>query len=274
MLGFLRVENKQKNTNIKMPAVVTMSQLLEAGVHYGHRTQRWNPKMDPYIHGKHNGVYIIDLRKTLQSLGEVYIYVRELVKRNGTILFVGTKPSITGSVQSYAEKCSMPYVNERWLGGTLTNFSTISMQTAKLKEFQMMKDAGDFEQMPKKEALLNQREMARLERNLGGIRYMKSVPEAVFILDTQKEHIAATEAQKLNIPVIAVVDTNCDPDVVDYVIPGNDDSILSGELMCRVISDAVIAGRQEANFAPEVDGLSAIEELEAIAAAEVTASKV
>lgn len=227
-----------------MAAVITMSQLLEAGVHYGHRTQRWNPKMDPYIHGKRNGIYIIDLRQTLQSLGEVYLYVRELVKRNGTILFVGTKPSISKSIKEYAEKCSMPYVNQRWLGGTLTNFATVSMQTARLEEFQAMEDAGDFDQMPKKEALTNQREMARLERNLGGIRFMKSVPEAVFILDIQKEDIAATEAKKLGITAIAVVDTNCNPDVVDYVIPGNDDSILSGELMCRVVSEAVIAGRQ------------------------------
>ena len=227
-----------------MASVVTMSQLLEAGVHYGHRTQRWNPKMEDYVYGKQNGIYIIDLRQTLKLLGEVYLYVRELAKRNGIILLVGTKAPIAESIKTYAEKCSMPYVSERWLGGTLTNFATIFKQIQKLEEYQVMEDTGEFEQMPKKEALTHQREMTRLKRNLGGIRFMKSVPDAVFILDTQKEHIAATEAQKLGITTIGVVDTNCNPDVVDYIIPGNDDSILSGELMCRVISEAVIAGRE------------------------------
>ncbi len=228
-----------------MPPVVTMSQLLKAGVHYGHRTHRWNPKMDTYIHGEQKGIYIIDLRQTLKALGEVYIFVRNLVADGKILLFVGTKPSIAENVRLYAEKCGMPYVNERWLGGTLTNFTTVSSQTAKLHEYKDMEDKGLYEMMPKKEALLYQREMSRLMRNLGGIRNMESVPDAVFILDTLKEHIALVEAQKLGIPTIAVVDTNCNPEEVDYVIPGNDDSILSGELMCRVICEAVLAGSKK-----------------------------
>ena len=226
-----------------MSPVVTMRQLLEAGVHFGHQTRRWNPKMKRFIYGERNGIYIIDLQQTLARIETAYSFVRDLVADGGTVLFVGTKKQAQDAVQSYAEKCGMPYINERWLGGMLTNFETISKRVAKMKEYQRMRDSGEFEAMPKKEALLISRELDKLERNLGGIRNMERLPDAVFILDTKKEDIAVTEANKLGIPIVAVVDTNCDPDVIQYVIPGNDDAIRSGTLMCRVIADAVEEGR-------------------------------
>ncbi|MBK5223810.1 MAG: 30S ribosomal protein S2, partial [Acidimicrobiia bacterium] len=223
--------------------VVTMKQLLEAGVHFGHQTRRWNPKMKRFIHGERNGIYIIDLQQTLGRIETAYTFVRELVADGGTVLFVGTKKQAQDPVQSYAEKCGMPYINERWLGGMLTNFETMAKRVAKMKEYQRMRASGEFEAMPKKEALLISRELVKLERNLGGIRSMERLPDAIFVLDTKKEHIAVTEANKLGIPIIAVVDTNCDPDIIQYVIPGNDDAIRSGDLMCRVIADAVDEGR-------------------------------
>jgi small subunit ribosomal protein S2 len=226
-----------------MTAVVTMKQLLEAGVHFGHQTRRWNPKMKRFIHGDRNGIYIIDLQQTLQRIEVAYSFVRDTVAEGGTVLFVGTKKQAQGPVQSYAEKCGMPYINERWLGGMLTNFETMAKRVAKMKEYQRMRDSGEFEAMPKKEALLISRELEKLERNLGGMRSMERVPDVVFVLDTKKEHIAVTESNKLGIPIVAVVDTNCDPDVIQYVIPGNDDAIRSGDLMCRVIADAVLEGR-------------------------------
>ncbi len=225
-------------------AVVTMKQLLEAGVHFGHQTRRWNPKMKRFIHGEQNGIYIIDLRQTLDRLENAYTYVRDLVADGGNILFVGTKRQAQDSVQGYAEKCGMPYINQRWLGGMLTNFETISKRVAKMKDYQRMRDSGEFDLMPKKEALLLGRELTKLERNLGGIRNLEKLPDAVFILDTKKEDIAVTEANKLGLPIVAVVDTNCDPDVIQYVIPGNDDAIRSGALMARVICEAVEEGRQ------------------------------
>jgi len=223
--------------------VVSMRQLLDAGVHFGHQTRRWNPKMKRFIHGERNGIYIIDLEQTLTRIETAYAYVRDLVANGGSILFVGTKKQAQDPVQSYAERCGMPYVNERWLGGMLTNFQTISKRVAKMKEFQRMRDSGEFEAMPKKEALLISRELEKLERNLGGIRNMERVPSAIFVLDTKKEDIAVTEANKLGLPIVAVVDTNCDPDVIQFVIPGNDDAIRSATLMARVISDAVLEGR-------------------------------
>jgi small subunit ribosomal protein S2 len=226
-----------------MTAVVTMKQLLEAGVHFGHQTRCWNPKMQRFIHGDRNGIYIIDLQQTLQRIETAYTFVRDTVADGGTILFVGTKKQAQGPVQSYAEKCGMPYINERWLGGMLTNFETMSKRVSKMKEYQRMRASGEFEAMPKKEALLISRELTKLERNLGGIRDMEKLPDIVFVLDTKKEHIAVTEANKLGIPLVAVVDTNCDPDVIQYVIPGNDDAIRSGDLMCRVMADAVLEGR-------------------------------
>ena len=226
-----------------MAPVVTMRQLLDAGVHFGHQTRRWNPKMQRFIFGERNGIYIIDLTQTLARIEAAYTYVRDLVAGGGQVLFVGTKKQAQDSVQSYAERVGMPYVNERWLGGLLTNFETISKRMGKMKEFQRMRSSGELGVMPKKEALLISRELAKLERNLNGIRDLTRPPDAVFVLDTKKEHIAVAEANKLKLPVIAVVDTNCDPDVIQYVIPGNDDAIRSGELMCRIISDAVLEGR-------------------------------
>jgi small subunit ribosomal protein S2 len=224
-------------------AVVTTRQLLEAGMHFGHQTRRWNPKMRRYILGERNGIYIIDLKRTLEGLEESYGYVRDLVARGGTILFVGTKKQTQGPIATYARACGMPFVNERWLGGMLTNFATISSRTGKLREYEAMERAGDFDAMPKKEGLRHRRELEKLRRNLGGIRDLDRLPDAVFVIDTKKEHIAVTEANKLGLPIVAVVDTNCDPDVITYVIPGNDDAIRSGALMCRVLAEAVIEGR-------------------------------
>jgi small subunit ribosomal protein S2 len=224
-------------------AVVSMRQLLEAGVHFGHQTRRWNPKMKRFIFGERNGIYIIDLKQTLTRIDSAYTFVRDLVADGGTILFVGTKKQTQDPVSRYAQACGMPYINERWLGGMLTNFTTIAGRVKKMQEYERMRAAGDFEAMPKKEALMLSRELEKLQRNLGGIRNMGKLPGAVFIIDTKKEHIAVVEANKLGIPIVAVVDTNCDPDVIQYVIPGNDDAIRSGTLMCRVIADAVEEGR-------------------------------
>ena len=224
-------------------AVVTMKELLEAGVHFGHQTRRWNPKMRRFIFGERNGIYIIDLNQTLTRIESAYTYVRDLIADNGAVLFVGTKKQSQDPIARYAAQCGMPYVNERWLGGMLTNFQTMSGRVKKMVEYERMKTAGDFEAMPKKEALILSRELEKLERNLGGVRTMTRLPNALFVIDTKKEHIAVTEANKLGLPIVAVVDTNCDPDVIQYVIPGNDDAIRSGTLMCRVIADAVEEGR-------------------------------
>jgi small subunit ribosomal protein S2 len=220
-----------------------MRQLLEAGVHFGHQTRRWNPKMKRFIFGERNGIYIIDLNQTLTRIETAYRFLRELIADGGTVLFVGTKKQSQDAVARYATQVNMPYVNHRWLGGMLTNFQTISQRVGKLQELERMRTAGDFEAMPKKEALMNTRELEKLQRNLGGIRNMTRAPDAVFIIDTKKEHIAVTEANRLGLPIIAVVDTNCDPDVIDYVIPGNDDAIRAGNLMCRIVADAVEEGR-------------------------------
>ncbi|HEY5026658.1 MAG TPA: 30S ribosomal protein S2 [Acidimicrobiales bacterium] len=232
-------------------AVVTTRQLLEAGMHFGHQTRRWNPKMRRFILGERNGIYIIDLKKTLAGLEEAYGYVRDLVANGGILLFVGTKKQTQGPIATYAAACGMPYVNERWLGGMLTNFSTISSRVGKMREYEAMERAGDFEGMPKKEGLRFRRELEKLRRNLGGIRELDRLPDAVFVIDTKKEHIAVTEANKLVMPIVAVVDTNCDPDVITYVIPGNDDAIRSGALMCRVMAEAVIEGRWVAEHRPK-----------------------
>ncbi|MEN9645057.1 MAG: ribosomal protein [Actinomycetota bacterium] len=228
-------------------AVVTMRQMLEAGVHFGHQTRRWNPKMKRFIFGERNGIYIIDLDQTLTRAEAAYKFVRDMSAKGGSVLFIGTKKQAQDPVRSYAEKCGMPYINERWLGGMLTNFETISKRVEKMKEYERMKVSGEFEAMPKKEALLLSRELEKLQKNLGGIRNMTKRPDAVFILDTKKEHIGVTEANKLGIPVIAVVDTNVDPDVVQFPIPGNDDAIRANALMCHVIAEAVLEGRYIAN---------------------------
>ena len=252
-----------------------MRQLLDAGVHFGHQTRRWNPKMKRFIYGERSGIYIIDLNQTLSRIETAYTYVRDTVAGGGTILFIGTKKQAQDPIQSYAEKCGMPYINERWLGGMLTNFETMAKRVEKMKEYERMKLSGEFEAMPKKEALLLSRELEKLQRNLGGIRNMTRRPDAVFVLDTKKEHIGVTEANKLGIPVVAVVDTNCDPDLCQYVIPGNDDAIRAGTLMCRVISDAVEEGRFIANRRnPQVAPASRTPEQEAaIAQAQAEAQR-
>ena len=224
-------------------AIVSMRQMLEAGVHFGHQTHRWNPRMKRFIFGERNGIYIIDLEQTLDRAEAAYKFTRDLVANGGTVLFIGTKKQAQDPIKFFADKCGMPYVNERWLGGMLTNFDTIAKRVAKMQEYERMRDTGEFELMPKKEALLISREMEKLQKNLSGIRGLTKRPSAVFILDTVKEHIAVTEANKLGIPVIAVVDTNVNPDLVQFPIPGNDDAIRANELMSRVICEAVIEGR-------------------------------
>ncbi len=231
-------------------AVVTMRQMLEAGVHFGHQTRRWNPKMRRYILGERNGIYLIDLHKTLEGVESAYSFIRDLVAGGGRVLFVGTKKQTQGPVAEYARACGMPYVNQRWLGGMLTNFSTVSSRVKRMQELEAMQAAGDFDGMPKREALRHVRELDKLKRNLGGISGLDRLPDAIFVIDTKKEHIAVTEANKLRLPVVAVVDTNCDPDVITYVIPGNDDAIRSGALMCRIVAEAVREGRFVANNRP------------------------
>ena len=228
-------------------AVVTMRQLLDAGVHFGHQTRRWNPKMKQFIFGEKNGIHIINLDQTLERTETAYAFVRDLVANGGTVLFVGTKKQAQDPIRSYAEKCGMPWINERWLGGMLTNFETISKRVSKMQEYERMKASGEFDAMPKKEALLLTRELEKLQKNLSGMANMTRRPDAVFVLDTMKEHIAVTEANKLGIPVIAVVDTNVDPDVVQFPIPGNDDAIRANALMCHVIAEAVLEGQYISN---------------------------
>jgi small subunit ribosomal protein S2 len=225
-------------------AVITMKQLLEAGVHFGHQTRRWNPKMKRYIFGARNGIYIIDLQKTLRQFKESYRFVRELSASGGTVMFVGTKKQAQESIQEEALRCGMPYVNFRWLGGMLTNFATIKKSINRYKKYEAMESDQDYGGLTKKEALKIQKEKAKLARYLEGIKDMGRLPEAVFVVDPKREDIAVKEARKLGIPVIAVVDTNCDPDMVDHVIPGNDDAIRSIRLFASKIADAVIEGQQ------------------------------
>ena len=224
-------------------AIVSMRQMLEAGVHFGHQTHRWNPRMKRFIFGERNGIYIIDLEQTLDRVDTSYKFVRDMVANGGSILFIGTKKQAQAPIKFFADKCGMPYINERWLGGMLTNFDTISKRVQKMQDYERMRDTGEFELMPKKEALLISRELEKLQKNLSGIRNMARRPTAVFIIDTVKESIAVTEANKLGIPVIAVVDTNVNPDLITFPIPGNDDAIRANELMSRVICEAVIEGR-------------------------------
>jgi small subunit ribosomal protein S2 len=224
-------------------AVVTMRQMLEAGVHFGHQTRRWNPKMRRFIFGERNGIYILDLQQTLERIETSYAFVRDLVANGGNVMFIGTKKQAQDPIRGYAEKTGMPFVNERWLGGMLTNYDTIKKRVDKMMEYERMKASGEFDAMPKKEALLLTRELEKLQKNLGGMRSMTKRPDAIFVLDTKKEHIAVTEANKLKIPVIAVVDTNVDPDLIQYPIPGNDDAIRANDLMTKVIAEAVLEGR-------------------------------
>ena len=232
-------------------ALISMRQMIEAGAHFGHQTRRWNPKMRRFIFGERNGIYIIDLDQTLNRVDTAYNFLRDLVADGGNVLFVGTKKQAQDPVREAADRCGMPYVNERWLGGMLTNFGTISLRVNKMLELERQKEIGEFDLMIKKEALLLDRELTKLQRNLGGLRSMKEAPEAIFVLDTMKEHIAVTEANKLGIPVVAVVDTNVDPDSIQFPIPGNDDAIRANALFANVIAEAVLEGQYIASRRPQ-----------------------
>jgi small subunit ribosomal protein S2 len=225
-------------------AVVTMKQLLEAGVHFGHQTRRWNAKMKTYIFTSRNGIYIIDLQKTVRKVDEAYNFVRSVVQDGGSILFVGTKKQAHDTVAEEAQRCGMFWVNERWLGGMLTNFATIRRRVDRMKMLERMEEDGSFEALPKKEVQKLIAEREKLQKRLSGIRDMKDVPSAMFVIDPRKERIAVAEARRLNIPIVAIVDTNCDPDEVDYVIPGNDDAIRAVRLLTSKMADAVIEGRE------------------------------
>ena len=225
-------------------AVVSMKQLLEAGVHFGHQTRRWNPKMAEYIFTERNGIYIIDLQKTVKKLNEAYLFARDIAADGKDILFVGTKKQAQDSIKEEAVNCSMPYVNARWLGGMLTNFRTIRTRIARLNQLRAMREDGTFDLLPKKEVIKLELEIEKLEKFLGGIQNMDKIPGALFIVDPRKERIAVQEAKKLGIPIIAIVDTNCDPDEIDAVIPGNDDAIRAVKLIASTIAAAVIEGRQ------------------------------
>ena len=232
-------------------SVISMKQLLEAGVHFGHQTRRWNPKMKEYIFTERNGIYIIDLQKTVKKIEEAYNFVRDLAAEDKSILFVGTKKQAQESIEQEAKRCEMFYVNQRWLGGMLTNFKTIQGRIAQLRKIEKMEADGDFAFLPKKEVIKLKAEQEKLEKNLGGIKDMKKLPGALFVVDPRKEHIAILEAQTLGIPVVAIVDTNCDPDEADYPIPGNDDAIRAVKLIASKMADAVLEGKQGEQMADE-----------------------
>ncbi len=225
-------------------AVISMKQLLEAGVHFGHQTRRWNPKMAQYIFTERNGIYIIDLQKTVRKADEAYAFVRDLAMQGKSVLFVGTKKQAQESISAEAQRCNMYFVNNRWLGGMLTNFRTIRTRVDRLNQIDKMEQTGQMAALPKKEAIKLNHEREKLEANLGGIREMKKLPGALFVVDPRKEHIAVSEAKTLGIPIVAIVDTNCDPDEIDYVIPGNDDAIRAVKLIAGKMADAVLEGRQ------------------------------
>ena len=235
-------------------AVVSMKQLLEAGVHFGHQTRRWNPKMAPYIYTERNGIYIIDLQKTVKKLEEAYNFVREISAEGGNVLFVGTKKQAQDAIKEEAARCGGYYVNARWLGGMLTNFRTMRTRIDRLAQLRKMEEDGTFAMLPKKEVIKHQGEIEKLEKYLGGVKEMKKLPAALFIVDPRKERNAIAEARKLNIPIVAIVDTNCDPDEIDYVIPGNDDAIRAIKLISQTMADAIIEGKQG------MDGEEAAEE--------------
>ena len=243
-------------------SVVSMKQLLESGVHFGHQTRRWNPKMAPYIFTERNGIYIIDLQKTVKKIEEAYNFVRDVSAEGGTILFVGTKKQAAESIREEAERCGMFYVNARWLGGMLTNFKTIRRRIDRLAQLRKMEEDGTFDRLPKKEVVKLELEIEKLEKFLGGIKEMNKLPGALFIVDPRKERIAVAEAHKLGIPIVAIVDTNCDPDEIDYVIPGNDDAIRAVRLIASAMADAIIEGRQGAETAEAAEAAEAEEAAE------------
>ena len=225
-------------------SVISMKQLLEAGVHFGHQTRRWNPKMKEYIFTERNGIYIIDLSKTVKKIEEAYSFIRDLAAENKTVLFVGTKKQAQESIEQEAKRCDMFYVNQRWLGGMLTNFKTIQERIARMRKIEAMEENGEFDLLPKKEVVKLKLEYDKLVKNLGGIKEMKKLPGALFVVDPRKEHIAIAEARTLHIPIVAIIDTNCDPEEVDYPIPGNDDAIRAVKLIASKIADAVLEGHQ------------------------------
>ncbi|HJD12919.1 MAG TPA: 30S ribosomal protein S2 [Candidatus Ruminococcus avistercoris] len=247
-------------------SVISMKQLLEAGVHFGHQTRRWNPKMAEYIYTERNGIYIIDLQKSVGMVDDAYKAVSDIVADGGTILFVGTKKQAQDAIQTEAERCGMFYVNERWLGGMLTNFKTIQSRIQRLKEIEAMEEDGTFDVLPKKEVIELRKEMTKLQRNLGGIKEMKRIPDAIFVVDPKKERICVQEAHTLGIPLIGICDTNCDPEELDYVIPGNDDAIRAVKLIVSKMADAVIEAKQgeaeDAVYAEEAEAEAAAEETE------------
>ena len=238
-------------------SVISMKQLLEAGVHFGHQTRRWNPKMAPYIYMERNGIYIIDLQKSVGMVDDAYNAVSEIVSNGGTILFVGTKKQAQDAVQSEAERCGMYYVNERWLGGMLTNFKTIQSRIKRLKDIERMSQDGTFDVLPKKEVIGLKKEWEKLEKNLGGIKDMKKIPDAIFVVDPKKEHICVQEAHSLGITLIGIADTNCDPEELDYVIPGNDDAIRAVKLIVSKMADAVIEANQGESAEEDAEGVDA-----------------
>lgn len=246
----------------------TMKQLLEAGVHFGHQTPRWNPKMAPYIFGSRNGIHIIDLQKTLRMANEAYTFMQELAAAGGRVLYVGTKRQAREAIKEEACRAGQFYINHRWLGGTLTNFTTVQQSVRKMKDLQRQKDEGVFELLTKKEALQMQRELDKLERSLGGIKDMVNLPDCLFVVDVRKEELAIKEAQKLGIPVVAVVDTNCCPTGIDYIIPGNDDAIRAVRLFCSKIADALLEGSESWHIENSEDGADIVE---AMAVAEAVA---
>lgn len=235
-------------------SVITMKNLLEAGVHFGHQTRRWNPKMAPYIFTERNGIYIIDLQKTVKKIEEAYVFVKEIVEEGGTVLFVGTKKQGQEAIESEAKRCEMPYVNQRWLGGMLTNYKTIKTRIDRLFELEEMEENGTFEMLPKVEVIKLKHERERLEKFLGGIKNMNGTPDCMFVVDPKKENIAVQEAHKLGIPVVGIVDTNCDPEELDFPIPGNDDAIRAVKLIAETIANAVIEAKQGEQYsAPQTD---------------------
>ena len=245
-------------------SVISMKQLLEAGVHFGHQTRRWNPKMAPYIYTERNGIYIIDLQKSVGKVDEAYNAVKNIVKEGGKILFVGTKKQAQDSVKVEAERCGMYYVNERWLGGMLTNFKTIQSRIARLKAIEVMSTDGTFDVLPKKEVIGLKKEWEKLEKNLGGIKEMKRIPDAIFVVDPEKERICVQEAHILGIPLIGIADTNCDPDELDYVIPGNDDAIRAVKLIVSKMADAVIEANEGEQMVDNAEAEEASEETEEV----------
>ncbi len=248
---------------------VSMKQLLEAGVHFGHQTSRWNPKMKPYIFGARNGIYIIDLQRTVRLFNTAYQFVVDTVAAGETVMFVGTKQQARDTITEESERCSMFYVNQRWLGGMLTNFKTIKQRIDRLKELDSMFEDGSINRFPKKEILVLSREREKLEKNLGGIKKMNRLPGVMFVVDTQRENIAVMEANRLGIPVVAVVDTNCDPDVIDYLIPGNDDAIRAIRLVTSKIADACIEGREKHAEMQQADIDKGAAELEEVPAGQI-----